>query len=140
MDRRVNFTTLLKCSGIYCTQAFLWASYLKKRYPLTVKCYKTAKNSTWCFLSDILYHASFYKTACKLLNHKAHLIKIASSRDSCDRWVCESKHRVMEESNPVGSLLSLSSFSNLHQPNRFVLNEARFCIDFLKSQSPAQCA
>lgn len=107
---------------------------------LTVKCHETAKKNKWCFLSDVLYHESFYKTSCKLLNHKAHLIETASLRDSCDRWVCESKHRVLEESYLVGSLLSLSPFSNLHQPNRFVLNEARFCIDFRKSQSPAQCS
>lgn len=141
LQRQVDFTTLLKSSGIYCIQAYLLVCQLPEKIcPFILKCHKTAKKNTRCFLFDVLYCAWFYQTACKLLSHKVHHIKIATLKKQLWQMSVWKQAQSAARKWSCGTTPLLSPFSNLHQPNIFVLNEARFCTDFLKSQSPAQCA
>lgn len=138
---RVNiYSTLQKLRYLQPTSISICDPITWKKMSLTVKhCKEAMQNTCWCFPSDVLYSEPFYKTLCKLLNRKIQLSKLlASETVNRERWACERKWRVQEESYLEASPLS-SPPSNLHRPNRFVLNEARFCTDFLKSRSPAQC-
>lgn len=91
--RRVNiYSTLQKLWYLKPTIISICEQATWKNMALTVKRRKAAKqNKCGCFLSDVLYSYSFYKT---LLNHKIQLIKIASLRDS-QSWEISARKKMM---------------------------------------------